>query len=262
MGAKYAIPFASNHCFLHRDTVKFNDTGVNPQSAKVAFDRVKKQVSSSASCIVMAPGSSWQNDTGFSIREFDYSNGPDYIETQLELHADTLEKQYEKEARARPNFLAFYQYFTKFCAAVPWFFHFFVKIRFCFVVRYGGETTFWCVDLPNKKVYEDSRPMADSILIETPILVLNDCCKKRMFSTWSASKRLSVTMDKDMISRLNALFALFDFYENDGLPLSKNFTWRQLENRVLRWRELLEYCRFFVLYKVIKRPLVLRNLYK
>ena len=73
VGAKYAVPFASNRCFLHRDTIKFNDTGVNPQSAQTAFDRIKKQVGSSAECIVMAPGSSWQSDTGFSIREFDYS---------------------------------------------------------------------------------------------------------------------------------------------------------------------------------------------
>jgi UDP-MurNAc hydroxylase len=31
VGARYAVPFASNHCFLHKETVKFNETGVNPQ---------------------------------------------------------------------------------------------------------------------------------------------------------------------------------------------------------------------------------------
>ncbi len=31
VGTRYAVPFASNHCFLHKETVKFNETGVNPQ---------------------------------------------------------------------------------------------------------------------------------------------------------------------------------------------------------------------------------------
>ena len=31
LGARYAVPFASAHCFLHRDTIGYNDTVVSPE---------------------------------------------------------------------------------------------------------------------------------------------------------------------------------------------------------------------------------------
>jgi len=68
------IPFASNHCFLHRDTVHFNDTAVNPEDVREHYDARAGETGSSSRCMVMPPGSSWDDETGFQIRAFIASN--------------------------------------------------------------------------------------------------------------------------------------------------------------------------------------------
>ena len=46
-------------------------------------------------------------------------------------------------------------------------------------------------------------------IIEVPSLVLNDCCKKKMFSTWPASKRLKIFLPEKSLLRQVELFFLF-----------------------------------------------------
>ena len=37
VGARYAIPFASNHCYLHKDTERFNATSVDPVMVRETY---------------------------------------------------------------------------------------------------------------------------------------------------------------------------------------------------------------------------------
>jgi len=69
IGARYAIPFASNHCFLHRETVDFNDTAVVPDDVQAYYKRLAALSHIDSDCVVMAPGSSWsENDGSVSFR--------------------------------------------------------------------------------------------------------------------------------------------------------------------------------------------------
>ncbi|TAL64205.1 MAG: MBL fold metallo-hydrolase, partial [Legionella sp.] len=42
MEARYAIPFASNHCFLHKETIEFNDTSVSPDLVSEFYSKEAK----------------------------------------------------------------------------------------------------------------------------------------------------------------------------------------------------------------------------
>ena len=102
----------------------------------------------------------------------------------------------------------------------------------------------------------------DCVEIETPAIVLNDCCKLRMFSTWTASKRLKINLPSpDHLKSVNTLFLLLDFYELDMLPLRKNFTWRSLGIRQRRWREIVEALYLIIQHRLFKRSFVVANLY-
>ena len=119
--ARYAIPFASNHCFLHRDTVQFNRTSVSPEDVRRQYQRIAQNVAHRSECVVMTPGSSWDDFGGFQIAEFDYSRRDEYVSELHSKHAVTLASQYALEAAARADFTSFERYFSEFVRAVPWF---------------------------------------------------------------------------------------------------------------------------------------------
>jgi hypothetical protein len=84
--------------------------------------------------------------------------------------------------------------------------------------------------------------------------VVNDCAKLRMFSVWSASKRLKIHLQSaDALRDANLWFTLLDLYEVDVLPVSRNFSMRALGVRARRWREPVEVA------NILLRRLLLRE---
>ena len=119
VGAKYAVPFASNHCFLHKETVKFNDTSVNPQMVADNYNTNPHAKEKGSECVIMIPGSTWDSEKGFDLRQFDYSQKDEIIAQMQEKYADKLEKQYEKEEKTKASFKAFNRYFRNFLDSTP-----------------------------------------------------------------------------------------------------------------------------------------------
>ena len=66
-GARHAIPFASNHCFLHDDTYPFNDTVQTPAVVKAYFEHHKTL---DTELQIMVSGDSWSSEGGFEIARF------------------------------------------------------------------------------------------------------------------------------------------------------------------------------------------------
>jgi len=260
--ARFAIPFASNHCFLHSETFHFNKTAVSaedilPRYQQLAFDNKIK-----SECVVMAPGSSWSETDGFQIISFDYLNKNKYLENLLVLHGDKLTEQYNKEAQTLADFGAFSKYFEGFLRAIPWLVRKLLKLRFVFHTSDRKGHHYWIVDATNLKINVVAELSHDYVVIDTPALVLNDCCKLRMFSTWTASKRLKIhLLSPEHLKLVITLFLLLDFYELEMLPLRKNFTLRSIGIRLRRWREMVEAINLFILHRLFKRPFVLTNLY-
>ncbi len=259
IGARYAIPFASNHCFLHRETRAFNDTGVNPQMVAEYYNSNSDQTVTQ--CVIMTPGSSWSRDDGFELREFDYSKKDEVIEAMSVKYADKLEKQYEKEESFRSSFAAFQRYFSAFLRSTPFVIR---KIlpKVLFKTADPDGEKFYLLDIPGKKISELSADTNDvDLKITTPAIVLMSCVRQKMFSTWSASKRLEIELMNSGLGKLHYLLAALDLYENEGLPLRSNLDPRNLGIWLRRWREGVEGLRLIIRHKIFRRRFVIRDLY-
>ena len=262
VGARYAVPFASNHCFLHKDTVKFNDTGVNPQMVADFYNSNLQAKAQNSECVIMVPGSIWDSEKGFDLKTFDYSRKDEIISSMQGKYAVKLDNQYEKEAKTKANFKAFERYFTNFFNSTPSIIRKKLLPKLIFrVVDTDGEHL-WLLDLPNKKIVELKEETDADMIINVPALVINDCVRRKMFSVWSASKRLEIELkNESSLSKLQGLLGFLDFYENEGLPLKSNFSRRNFPIWLSRWREAVEAVRLVLVYKVFRKKLVISELY-
>lgn len=262
IGARYAVPFASNHCFLHRDTFAFNETAVSPEDVRSRYQQLAASANLRSECVVMAPGSSWSADHGFALVPFDYSKRVEHVQTLLHRHQAELERQYEKEAAALVDFEAFRAYFTDFVRAIPRPLRRAFGPGIVFRTRDARGEHDLLVDVAGQRVDISATRRSGCVVIETPALVLNDCTRVRMFSVWGASKRLRLRLPvaQHLGTAMN-LFSLLDLYELDMLPLAKNFTLRSLGVRARRWRDAAESVRLAVKHKVLRRRFDLAGLY-
>jgi UDP-MurNAc hydroxylase len=261
IGARYAIPFASNHCFLHRDTMHFNDTAVLPDDILPYYQSLAAQTNIRSECVVMAPGSSWSEEEGFRIVSFDYSKRGAEIRSMAAAHEGVLAVQYEKEGHTIADFESFRAYFSALIHSVPRLVRKWLRIRCVFRATDARGEHNWLVDFASGKVVE-SADLGDEMVIEVPAIVLNDCAAIRMFSVWPASKRLRVHLSsRSQLKSLAILFKLLDMYELEMLPLRKNLSWRAVTVRLRRWRELLEMGHMVMRHVVLRRPIDIAGLY-
>ncbi len=261
VGARYAIPFASNHCFLHKETVKFNDTGVNPQMVADFYNNDPQAEKQNSECVIMVPGSSWDSREGFDLREFDYSKKDEVIGEMQKNYAEKLSKQYEKEDKTKASFKAFERYFTAFLDSVPSILRKSLLPRIIFSVTDQDGEHLWLLDPPNKTIAEVQNTDGVDIIITVPPIVINDCTRRKMFSVWSASKRLEIEIKNGGLGKLQALLGFLDLYENEGLPLRNNFTARNFWIWLSRWREAAEAARMVFVYKILRKKFVISELY-
>lgn len=262
VNAKFAIPFASNHCFLHRETRRFNVTGVDPQMVADHYNSHPTTREIGSKCVVMAPGSSWERGEGFKLREFDYSQKEAVIAAMAEKYADKLDKQYAKEEQYKASFKAFERYFKGFLNSTTFLIRKTLMPRVLFKTSDPEGEKFWLVDFPAKKVVDVGADVGDvDLKITVPAIVLMACVRQKMFSVWSASKRLEIEIVRGGLSKLNALLGFLDFYENEGLPLRSNLSPRNAPIWLRRWREAVEAVRLLVRHKVFRRKFVVSELY-
>ncbi|MEN9208189.1 MAG: MBL fold metallo-hydrolase [Gloeomargarita sp. GMQP_bins_120] len=240
VGARYAIPFASNCCFLHRETRPFNRTRVSPVAVAEYCNRMARLRGLPTECVVMPPGSSWSETEGFQVREFDYQRADEYIEALAQKYQATLERQYAEEAQAQPDYLAFERYFTPLLKALPPGLPRLSRMTVVFHIPQNGDH-YWLLDLGKRQVRCLTAPVEATLTITVPALVINDCCHKRMFSTWGPSKRLRVRLGPGASWLDVRLFlSLLDAWENEYLPLGKHLQPRYVGIWLRRWREFVE----------------------
>ena len=97
VGARYAIPFASNNCYLHPDTERFNrylNLGINVKRYFEAHGITEPE------CVVCAPGDGWDDEKGFILSDKDwYTHLDEHLARYKEAKAPVIEKAMRREAR-------------------------------------------------------------------------------------------------------------------------------------------------------------------
>jgi UDP-MurNAc hydroxylase len=262
VGARYAIPFASNHCFLHRETVAFNRTATSPEEARRHYRDVAASLRRSTECVVMPPGSSWSDNGGFEIKPFDFAARAAYIDSMLGRHAQKLEACYAAEDRVPADFDAFRAYFDRMLAAIPSLIRRLALRPIVFQVRDSSGSHFWRIDPSLPGVTELSAPPPGDPIFEVHAAVLRDCTHHKMFSVWSASKRLKIKLPAPaVLAVVNRWLAFLDLYELDTFPLALNFSSRSLAVRLRRWREPVELVALLLRRALLRRRATIASLY-
>lgn len=242
VNARYAVPFASNHCYLHRETYDFNRLISSPKDAADRTDTLSRELGCRTEAVVMSPGSRWSREDGFELKYFDYNNTSAYVESLRERHRDKLEVCYQEEAVIEPDEAGFVGYFEDMMASVPRMISKRLMPRIAFDVGPEEHPNYWMLDFEAGRIrIGETLAKPPPVVIRTPARVLNDCTSFRMFSTWSASKRLSIRLqDAKLLGWTTALFLFLDLYELGTTPLLNNFTPRSLTARLRRWREPID----------------------
>ncbi len=188
----------------------------------------------------MPPGSSWSDRGGFEIVPFDFERREEYVELLFERNSLKLAEQTATEAAAIADLAAFQGYFEGFLHALPSL----VRTRLkpvVFRVKDAVGTHHWVVEPGRHLIEVSDAPPPGAVIFEVHAFVLNDCARLKMFSVWTASKRIRIHLPSaEALRDANLWFTLLDLYEVDALPIVKNFSLRALGVRLRRWREPVE----------------------
>jgi UDP-MurNAc hydroxylase len=262
VGARYAVPFASNHCFLHRETLRFNGTATTPDDVRRHYGAIAARAGVRSECVVMPPGSSWSDTGGFKLRSFDFAARSAYIDALRAKHGGKLERYYQEEAAVIAEFEPFRAYFQQLLRALPRLLRQRLLRPIVFRTHDARGEHCWLVE-PRRMVVEEVRqPPPGACIFETHAAVLGDCVKNRMFSVWSASKRLKIILPcARALADVQRWFTVLDLYELDVFPLARNLAPRSLAIRARRWREPVELARLVLRRLLLRKPLSVATLY-
>ncbi len=262
---KYAIPFASSHIYLHPLAKKFNKYYSNPSFVKKRFD---SKINYKQDCFVMVSNSSWSKESGFKIKNHDFSRLESDIFEYSKKASSKLERLFQIENKQLLNEKAFKNYFIKFLKATS----FPIKLlnfKFGFLINEKRSLTdYLCIVDGNKlntkiiklKSKNEIYNHELDFIIKTPIYVFNDCNVKYMHNTFTPSKLLEVIIaSKKGQKKLSRYLQLVDLYENDCLPLYRLINLRNIIIIFRRFRELFDILFYF--YKVRIRKKKIYQLY-
>jgi UDP-MurNAc hydroxylase len=253
VGARYAVPFASNHCFLHREVFHLNDTVVTPMQVEHYF---QAKGIASPELKVMVSGDSWNSRTGFAIADGIFFHERERcLEAYAAEKAAKLEKSYAQEAAVDVTLSEVGTYFQKFISALPAAARRLFKGKPVTYVLTGKRVRCYRVDFHRGKVEEVSL-LDDSehpLQVHTSGHILRQCMSRGLFIALGISKRVLFRARRSDAWRIWFLILLFDMYETEMLPLRRLLSARMLATWIPRWRELLLYGRILA-RKALGKP--------
>ena len=244
--ARYAIPFASNHCHLHKDSFHFNQYIQHPILVE---DYFKQHQIQSPQVKVMVSGDSWCSDKGFSISDKDwFTNREQLLGEYLQQQKESLEKFYLQENQTEIDKQVVVDYFKKFTATLPFFIRrYFKNVHFTYVLSAGDTTKYiYQINIHQGTVKELSpdTPLdhhTHPIQIHTTAFIFLRGIEFRIFSHMCIGKRVFYKVTASHKKYMEALNLVFNAYEYDLLPVRRLFTWRSVESWSMRWREVVLY---------------------
>ena len=249
----YAIPFASNHCHLHKDVFDTNEIINDP--FKLKNDIANEGGLKESQLKVMLSGDSWSNLDGFQI---DNSNEKYFTEKNTYLKKyqinvqDSLEKYYQLESKARLNNRTI-KLFNQQLKSIPKFAKRNLK-NWEFTINIKGG---------NKEYYLKVKPyLSDSVLVEKDIYdssgtkiiiptdVFNSAVNQNMFHHSGISKRNKyIFRDELHLKKWEIMNDLLEKVELEVYPLKISYVKNIIQTYFRRWREIYVYFQAFILVR-------------
>ena len=244
--ARFAIPFASNHCHLHKDSFHFNQYIQHPLLVE---DYFKQHQIQSPKVKVMVSGDSWCSDNGFAISDKDwFTNRTALLAEYLQQQKESLEKFYVQENQTEIDKQVVVDYFKQFSTTLPFFIRrYFKNVHFTYVLSAGDATKYvYQINIHQGRVVElpANTPLDHTtypIQIHTTAFIFLRGIEFRIFSHMCIGKRVFYKVTASHKKYMEALNLVFNAYEYDLLPIRRIFTWRSVESWSMRWREVILY---------------------
>lgn len=236
---RYAIPFASGICHLHREVRDENRFLVSAPEMKAYFEANSARVPQT-SLMLMPVGSSW-NPSGFTLTGGVVEDMVAYAEQRAIEENERLEKTYRNEAQKQIDFNDFSAYFTKFFKATRLLRPLLRKARWVFPVDVP-EREYWCVDFGRSAIERSATLPStyDSIVTVSPA-VLSGSLRNTVFTNVDISKRWRVHIQRGSAMRHFVVTNLLLLFEAEYLSPKQLFSWRFLTGYLRRFPEVLDY---------------------
>jgi len=241
MCPRYAIPFASGICHLHREVRDENRFLVSGPEMKEYFEANASRVPT-ASLVLMPPGSRWSPEFGFTIAEAGMvADMVGYAEQRAIEESERLEKVYRSEAEKQIAFDDFSNYFTKFFKATRLLRPLMRKTRWLFTIQ-NPQLEYWCVDFGDSTTTRSAQMPAvyDSAITVSPA-VLSASLRNTVFTNVDISKRWRVHIKRGSAMRHFIVANLLLLFEAEYLSPKKLLSWRFVTGYLRRFPEVLDY---------------------
>ena len=248
---KYAIPFASNHCHLHKDVYELNHIVNNP--FKLSDSIRSNKLMQYSELKILLSGDSWNSENGFQIdnSKEDYFRNMDY---HLSEYKDSVEEKlqlfYKQENRLKPT-KRIIKMFSDQINTIPKLFRN-KFISFSYKLSLHNDTKEWnyIVKPYTGEVIECENLYNNGSEVRIPIKIFIDSVSMNMFHHSSISKRNRyIFADKYKLKKYEEFQDLLEYVELEVFPLRFSYIKNMIFSYSRRWRELFVYIKAFVLKK-------------
>jgi UDP-MurNAc hydroxylase len=250
---RYAIPFASNHCHLHKDSWEFNRSVTTPAQVADMMEDYQAQWPFPCELKIMTSGDWWDSERGFHITPSRWlADRETHLAQYAESKQELLERTYRKEEQAHIGEAMAVRRLLDIVKAVPWFW----RRRFkghpvLFDVRAGEvRRQGFRVDLYGRSVTAVDPAKADPMMMRIiiPASIFKMSLVLDMFAHAAISKRLRFHATKADLPLMHLFEGVLSWHEMAVIPFSKLLTWRTFRCYAPRWREIL-----LILVMVLRR---------
>jgi Beta-lactamase superfamily domain len=237
---RYAIPFASGICHLHKEVRDENRFLVSAPEMRTYF-QANAARAPQTSLVVMPVGSRWSSQSGFALTNNLVDDMVAYAEARAQSESERLEKNYRSESTKEVSFSDFSKYFGKFFRATRLLPSAVRKARWVFTVD-TPQKEYWTVDF-GKATIERSPQMPqvyDSVVSVNPA-VLSGSLRNDVFTNVDISKRWRVHINRGSAMRHFIVTNLLLLYEAEYLSPKRLFSWRFITGYARRFPEVVDY---------------------
>ena len=242
---KVAIPFASNMCYLHKDTFSYNS---HSNTADLLYKYFESSVEfNNINVQLVLPGEVLELDSlETTINENSRNQLFSHRENELLKYREKFKKKLEKSESLQQN-LSFsekiiFNYFKFIFSRTPFFIRMLAIGKMAFYEKNNSENKkFFVVDIFKKKIYFNKGRIEDchTIIYVRPG-VLNSALSQKNLNSLGISKLLDIHTSSPR--KYNYFFMLCITAEIEATPFIsiKQFL-RFLEIWTKRWREIFDY---------------------
>lgn len=228
-GAEIGVPFASNHAFVHPETVCYNRTAMSSLQMSLA-----SADPDGPRCWVLAPGSTWNPVDGFKPVAWDAARAGADIERLVGEYRSTALREDAVAAADPANLEAVPAMCVDLLRRVPLVARWFLPRT---TLSSGSQS--WTICWRRGRVIFG--PAAAPLLLQVHPRVLGHAARNRIGGHLGPSKRVSIRLagTQPTLFQLRLLFFCWEMADSDLLPLWSNLRPSRLRRWLRRWRELL-----------------------